>query len=114
LYYLDDMIDSDIIKVLRRKFTRLESEMNERGRRRWAASEATQRACFSLPRVQRGSVSERRADENRAEESTDCRMRFGNDVMDQQSRLGSVHHRIIAARHSILKEIVRMQNLRGS
>jgi hypothetical protein len=47
-------------------------------------------------------------------EPTDCHMRFGNDVMDQQSCLGSVHHRIIATRHSILKEIARMQNLRGS
>ena len=55
-----------------------------------------------------------RAYENRAEEPTDCSVRFGNDVMDQQSRLGSVHHRIIATRHSILKEIARMQNLRGS
>ena len=35
-------------------------------------------------------------------------------AMDQQSRLGSMHHRIIATRHSILKEIARMQNLRGS
>ena len=34
------MIDSDIIEVLRRKFTRLESELDERGRRRWATSEA--------------------------------------------------------------------------
>ena len=34
------MIDTDIIEVLRRKFTRLRSELNERGRRRWAASEA--------------------------------------------------------------------------
>ena len=34
------MIDTGIIDVLRRKFTRLESELNERGRRRWAASEA--------------------------------------------------------------------------
>src|SRR6266699_1297947 len=34
------MIDTSIIEVLRRKFTRLESELNERGRRRWAASEA--------------------------------------------------------------------------
>src|ERR1700704_1779 len=33
------MIDTSIIEVLRRKFTRLESELNERGRRRWAASE---------------------------------------------------------------------------
>ena len=33
------MIDMGIIEVLRRKFTRLESELNERGRRRWAASE---------------------------------------------------------------------------
>src|SRR4029450_9387141 len=55
-----------------------------------------------------------RADENRAKEPTDCSVRFGNDVMDQQSRLCSVHHRIIATRHSILKEIARMQNLRGS
>ena len=55
-----------------------------------------------------------RAYENRAKEPTDCSVRFGNDVMDQQSRLGSVHHRIIATRHSILKEIARMQNLRGS
>ncbi len=29
-----------VIEVLRRKFTRLASELNERGRRRWAASEA--------------------------------------------------------------------------
>ena len=55
-----------------------------------------------------------RAYENRAKEPTDCSVRFGNDVMDQQSCLGSVHHRIIATRHSILKEIARMQNLRGS
>lgn len=34
------MIDSGIIEVLRRKFTRLVSERNERGRRYWAASEA--------------------------------------------------------------------------
>jgi hypothetical protein len=34
------MIDNDIIEVLRRKFTRLASELDERGRRRWAASEA--------------------------------------------------------------------------
>lgn len=34
------MIDSDIIEILRRKFTRLEAELNERGRRHWAASEA--------------------------------------------------------------------------
>jgi hypothetical protein len=34
------MIDTGIIEVLRRKFTRLASELNERGRRRWAASEA--------------------------------------------------------------------------
>ena len=39
-YYIDDMIDTSIIEVLRRKFTRLASELNERGRRRWAASEA--------------------------------------------------------------------------
>jgi len=40
LYYIDDMIDTDIIEVLRRKFTRLRAELHERGRRRWAASEA--------------------------------------------------------------------------
>ena len=34
------MIDSAMREVLRRKFTRLASELNERGRRRWAASEA--------------------------------------------------------------------------
>ncbi len=34
------MIDNDMIEVLRRKFTRVASELNERGRRRWAASEA--------------------------------------------------------------------------
>jgi hypothetical protein len=34
------MIDTGIIEVLRRKFTRLESDLNERGRRRWAANEA--------------------------------------------------------------------------
>ena len=34
------MIDTGITEVLRRKFTRLRSELNERGRRRWAASEA--------------------------------------------------------------------------
>lgn len=34
------MIDNDIIEVLRRKFTRLASELDEHGRRRWAASEA--------------------------------------------------------------------------
>jgi hypothetical protein len=34
------MIDTGIIEVLRRKFTRLASELNERGRRHWAASEA--------------------------------------------------------------------------
>src|SRR5262249_61229175 len=34
------MVDTDIIEVLRRKFTRLASELDERGRRRWAASEA--------------------------------------------------------------------------
>src|SRR5437016_1129518 len=39
-YYIDDMVDTGIIEVLRRKFTRLASELNERGRRRWAASEA--------------------------------------------------------------------------
>ena len=37
---MDDMIDTGIIEVLRRKFTRLASELNERGRRRWGASEA--------------------------------------------------------------------------
>src|SRR4029453_5838978 len=31
------MIDSDIIEILRRKFTRLEAELNEGGRRHWAA-----------------------------------------------------------------------------
>ena len=39
-YYIDDMIDTDIIEILRRKFTRLTSELDEHGRRRWAASEA--------------------------------------------------------------------------
>src|SRR2546427_4907294 len=34
------MTDIGIIEVLRRKFTRLVSDLNERGRRRWAASEA--------------------------------------------------------------------------
>jgi len=34
------MIDTSLIEVLRRKFTRLASELHERGRRRWAASEA--------------------------------------------------------------------------
>jgi hypothetical protein len=34
------MIDTSIIEGLRRKFIRLESDLNERGRRRWAASEA--------------------------------------------------------------------------
>src|ERR1700758_4813010 len=34
------MIDTGIIEILRRKFTHLASELNERGRRRWAASEA--------------------------------------------------------------------------
>ena len=34
------MIENDIIEVLRRKFTHLASELDERGRRRWAASEA--------------------------------------------------------------------------
>jgi Rhodopirellula transposase DDE domain len=34
------MIDLDIREVLRRKFTRVVSELDERGRRRWAASEA--------------------------------------------------------------------------
>ena len=34
------MVDTGILAVLRRKFTRLASELNERGRRRWAASEA--------------------------------------------------------------------------
>jgi hypothetical protein len=34
------MVDTGIIEVLRRKFTRLASELDERGRRRWAASEA--------------------------------------------------------------------------
>ena len=34
------MTDIGIIEVLRRKFTRLVSALNERGRRRWAASEA--------------------------------------------------------------------------
>src|SRR3989442_14861311 len=34
------MIENDLIEVLRRKFTRLTSELDERGRRRWAASEA--------------------------------------------------------------------------
>jgi hypothetical protein len=40
VYYIDDMIDTSIIEVLRRKFIRLASELNERGRRRWAGSEA--------------------------------------------------------------------------
>jgi hypothetical protein len=40
LYYIHDMIDTGIIEVLRRKFIRLASELHERGRRRWAASEA--------------------------------------------------------------------------
>ena len=40
LDYIDDMIDTSLIEVLRRKFTRLASELDERGRRRWAASEA--------------------------------------------------------------------------
>ena len=39
-YYIDDMVDTGIIEVLSRKFTRLASELDERGRRRWAASEA--------------------------------------------------------------------------
>src|SRR5438128_3981351 len=34
------MIDTGIIEILRRKFTHLASEHTERGRRRWAASEA--------------------------------------------------------------------------
>ena len=34
------MIDTGIIEILRRKFTPLASELTERGRRRWAASEA--------------------------------------------------------------------------
>src|SRR5438445_12977109 len=34
------MIENDLIEVLRRKFTRLTSELDERGRRRWAASDA--------------------------------------------------------------------------
>ena len=34
------MIDTGLREVLRRKFTRLASELHERGRRRWAASEA--------------------------------------------------------------------------
>src|SRR2546423_11211567 len=34
------MIDTSMIEVLRRKFTRLASELDERGRRHWAASEA--------------------------------------------------------------------------
>ena len=34
------MIDSDMREVLRRKFTRLASALDERGRRRWAASAA--------------------------------------------------------------------------
>jgi len=34
------MIDTGIIEILRRKFTHLASELSERGRRRWAASEA--------------------------------------------------------------------------
>ena len=34
------MIDTGIIEILRRKFTHLASELTERGRRRWAASEA--------------------------------------------------------------------------
>ena len=38
--YIDDMVNTDIIEVLRRKFTRLASELDERGRRRWGASEA--------------------------------------------------------------------------
>lgn len=38
--YIGDLIDSGIRAVLRRKFTRLVSELNERGRRDWAASEA--------------------------------------------------------------------------
>ena len=33
------MVDTGIIEVLRRKFTRLASELDERGRRRWAASD---------------------------------------------------------------------------
>jgi hypothetical protein len=39
-YYIDDLIDTGIVESLRRKFTRLASELHERGRRRWAASEA--------------------------------------------------------------------------
>src|SRR2546425_6595797 len=34
------MIDTDMLEALRTKFPRLRSELNERGRRRWAASEA--------------------------------------------------------------------------
>src|SRR5215813_8996191 len=34
------MVDTGIIEVLRRKFTRLAAELDERGRRHWAASEA--------------------------------------------------------------------------
>ena len=34
------MIDTGIIEILRRKFTHLASELTERGRRRWPASEA--------------------------------------------------------------------------
>jgi len=34
------LLHNDIREVLRRKFTRLASELDERGRRRWAASEA--------------------------------------------------------------------------
>jgi hypothetical protein len=40
VYSIDDMIDTGMIEVRSRKFTRLASELNERGRRRWAASEA--------------------------------------------------------------------------
>jgi hypothetical protein len=34
------MVETGIIEVLRRKFTRLASELDERERRRWAANEA--------------------------------------------------------------------------
>src|SRR5438552_16428613 len=37
--YIDAMIDTGIIEILRRKFIHLASELTERGRRRWAASE---------------------------------------------------------------------------
>jgi len=54
------MIDKDIIDALRRKFERLSSELDERGRRRWAASEALELGYGGIRAVAQASgLSER-------------------------------------------------------